>query len=249
MSAYSHTLSYCWERRPCYSGEYSLRRASQKLCSNSTTDSSVSSPTPPWTLSLLLCSTNITAAEISEHHHACLYWTWVILCGLVDGAGHCHLGQVWAMLSNCKSPLHSQCDDTGQWKCNSKSTPFEGPEPPTANPSSRLSQYFSMTTSEPPADPQSLVLCVHQVQRRILSHRSAQLQVLSHSHVTNLCCIWTMQWMGLENQCTLVESSSQWVSFSSVKSQTVLTTPKLLLTCKILAECFSDLVKNDCRSK
>lgn len=36
MSAYSHTLSYCWERRPCYSGEYSLRRASQKLCSNST---------------------------------------------------------------------------------------------------------------------------------------------------------------------------------------------------------------------
>lgn len=54
---------------------------------------------------------------------------------------------------------------------------------------------------------------------------------------------------GLENQCMFVEISSKQVGFCSGKNSGSFNNSELLLTHKILAECFSDLLKNDCRSK
>lgn len=69
----------------------------------------------PWT--------NSSAAAISELHHICLYWAWGTLCVLSI--------VIW----NRSEPyfptltvLHIWHDVTGQWKCNSKSTPSERPD-------------------------------------------------------------------------------------------------------------------------
>lgn len=113
---------------------YCLWSASQKLCSSSITDSSVSSPTSPRTPSLILHNTNSSAAGVSECHGMCLYWTWVILCALVDGARLCHLARVWATLSSFSGPLPIQYDSTGQWICSSETTPFEQPEQAQTHP-------------------------------------------------------------------------------------------------------------------
>lgn len=62
-----HISVYCQGSRPCCSGQSSLWRASPKLCLDPVTSRAVSSPTSPWTPTLLLPNTNGSAAkEVSE---------------------------------------------------------------------------------------------------------------------------------------------------------------------------------------